>query len=86
MQKSYKLGVNADRAAGLTSITAISFSLTFVAVSLVFLTGLLPTQLTTLSYCCSCRYARSPSPSSLKSSAPRPMDRCARRPRVARSH
>lgn len=48
MLKSSKLGMNADRAAGLTSVTAISFSLTFVAVSLVLLAGLLPAQLTTL--------------------------------------
>ena len=39
----------ADRAASLTSVTAISFSLTFVGVSVALRAGLLPAQVTALS-------------------------------------
>lgn len=48
MQKPSRLRTRADTAIRLISVVAISFSLTFVAVSLAFLAGVLPAQFTTL--------------------------------------
>ena len=48
MQTSPSFKTGEDKAARLTSVTAISFSLTFVAVSLALLAGLLPARVATL--------------------------------------
>ena len=48
MQTSPLLKTGADKAARLTSVTAISFSLTFVGVSIALLAGFLPARVATL--------------------------------------
>lgn len=48
MKTSPLFKTGADKATSLTSVTAISFSLTFVTVSIALLAGLLPARVTTL--------------------------------------